>query len=353
MAEEVYDDLPWGKPILAPIGSDGFVRDFDVVKDSAQDVQAFFDKYGFVVMRNVLTAEEADVTVDEFWESRHKLGLRRDDPRTWADFWESQRFGRLGIMGLGPDLQSLRQLENRQNPRVHQAFAKVLKTEDLWMDHDRLGIMRPTKNLDFGQGTVKDVEAWRTVSNWLHLDCNPLLGKASIASFADTGLPIDFSKTIIIQGLLTLTDARVEDGGFHCVPGSHQFALDWSALSVNQTHASPSNMQVPPSDPLRQRIQQIPIRKGCLLCWTSLLMHGNHPNKSEAWRAVQYIRAMPTSGTPYRPFATHLNLYNSSFRPSTLGRKVFGLDLDIAEGITLTLPKRSKRNNAKASCTSK
>ena len=24
-------------------------------------------------MRNVLTAEEADVTVDEFWESRHKL----------------------------------------------------------------------------------------------------------------------------------------------------------------------------------------------------------------------------------------------------------------------------------------
>ena len=52
-------------------------------------------------------------------------------------------------------------------------------------------------------------------------------------------------------------------------------------------------------------------------------MHGNHPNKSEAWRAVQYIRAMPTSGTPYRPFATHLNLYNSSFRPSTLGRKVF------------------------------
>eukprot|EP00945_MAST-04E_sp_MAST-4E-sp1_P007184 g7184.t1 len=43
MEEKVYSK----KPILAPIESDGFVRDFDVVTDSAQDIQAFFDKYGF------------------------------------------------------------------------------------------------------------------------------------------------------------------------------------------------------------------------------------------------------------------------------------------------------------------
>ena len=132
-------------PLVAPIAKDGFVVDFDPEIDSVTDIKGFFDRYGFVVIRNVLTDEEADSTLEEFWKRGEDKGLSRENPNTWAEYFDRQRFGHLGIMGLGPDLESLRQLENRQNPRVAQAFSLILGTDDLWIDHDRLGVMRPTK----------------------------------------------------------------------------------------------------------------------------------------------------------------------------------------------------------------
>ena len=53
--------------------------------------------------------------------------------------------------------------------KVHKAFASVLGTDELIVDIDRLGIMRPTK-LKNGQ----DLESWKTMKRWVHLDCNPI-----------------------------------------------------------------------------------------------------------------------------------------------------------------------------------
>ena len=39
--------------------------------------KAFFDTYGIVVVRNVLSDEECDATVDEMWESVAPLGMDR------------------------------------------------------------------------------------------------------------------------------------------------------------------------------------------------------------------------------------------------------------------------------------
>jgi hypothetical protein len=316
--------------LKAPVGADGFVQDFDTRSDTNEAILGFFSTYGFVVFRNVLSVAESEATVSEFFATNAPNGLDRADPNTWADFFSSQRFSHLGIMGGRPDLLSLRQLENRQNQRVHEAYSTILGCDQLWVDHDRLGVMRPTKNIDFGGGqpTVDDVQEWRTVSNWLHLDCNPSsvahgVGKASIGGFSDDQSPIDFKETLIIQSLLTLTDARVEDGGFHCVPGSHKATLAWAA--ENQQHGSSSNMQVPEDDAMQGSVQEIPIRAGCLLAWSSMLLHGNHPNRSESWRAVQYIRAMKTAGTPYSPLAPNPEWYNPAFRPSELGRRLFGM----------------------------
>ena len=217
----------------------------------------------------------------------------------------------------------------------------------MWIDHDRLGVMRPTKRVNFSvagelktnfSGLREDIPEWRTVSNWLHLDVNPYSiagrggvggdsggpGMASIGGFRNDGTPIDFSKTRLCQSLITLTDAKIEDGGFHCVPGSHTFTLDWAAGS--SARSSACNMKVQPNDPMLSCIQQIPIRKGCLLVWNSLLLHGNHPNASERVRAVQYIRAMPTTGTPYSPLCPDrtCGLYHKDFQPTALGEKLFG-----------------------------
>jgi len=76
----------------------------------------FFEEYGFVVIRDVLTESECEATVDEMWtyiETRAFLGrkpktdtssanaailqapgfkpirIKRDDPSSWDDGWPS------------------------------------------------------------------------------------------------------------------------------------------------------------------------------------------------------------------------------------------------------------------------
>lgn len=180
--------------------------------------------------------------------------------------------------------------------------------------------MRPT----VGPGGV-DKDEWRTLGRWLHLDCNPCTGLASIGGFANDGSLIDFSTTLIIQGLLTLTDARVEDGGFHCVPGSHKFSQKWA--EAHQSCATRQSMKVPESDELHRHVQKVPIRRGCLLVWTSLLFHGNHPNRSDRFRAVQYIRQISPGLTPYGPLVADIEEYPPEARVAMtdLGKKLFGI----------------------------
>lgn len=45
----------------------GFTRSFTL--EQAEDLQQFFDEFGFVVIRDVLTPAECDGTVDAIWAS--------------------------------------------------------------------------------------------------------------------------------------------------------------------------------------------------------------------------------------------------------------------------------------------
>lgn len=79
-----------------PKDNDGFVQDFSV--DQVDEIQAFFEKYGFVVVRQVLTEKECNKSIDEIWEflQRRYKTIERDDPRTWNK-WPS--LAELGILG--------------------------------------------------------------------------------------------------------------------------------------------------------------------------------------------------------------------------------------------------------------
>jgi len=210
---------------------------------------------------------------------------------------------------------------------VHAGFAAVLGTPELYIDHDRLGMMRPTRGVVFADGQPRDVPEWETRSEWLHLDANPTghsptQGFASIGGFTDDGSPIDFGTTLIIQALIVLNDTRAEDGGFHVVPGSHKISTEWA--SFKSKFVTDNNIQCATDDPILSLVQEIPIRKGALLLWSSLTLHGNHPNRSDRFRACQYIRAMPTHGTPYSPLFPRREAYPAEFKVSPLGEKLFG-----------------------------
>ncbi len=170
----------------------------------------FFNQFGFVVIKDILSKEQINNTLQEFYELLQDGEFASDEELD--AFYSRQKFQKFGIIGNCPNINSISQLENRQNENVYKAFFNILQCEDLIVGHDRLGMMRPTiRQQKF------EKPQWRTKERWLHLDCYPLLGKASINDFflSDSITKINFEKTLIIQGLLTLTDAKELDGGFH------------------------------------------------------------------------------------------------------------------------------------------
>lgn len=261
---------------------------------------------------------------DEFFSSFDK-----NDDKSISEYLNRQdnRFARMGIIGINNNLQSLTQLSNRQNENVYKAFSTIYGGEKkLIVDHDRLGAMRPTMQRD---RSIK--KEWQTVSNWLHLDCNPLSGEISIGSLIPpqdrTHHDFDNEAPFLVQGLLALSDAKEQDGGFVCVPGSHRIAKEWTNLNS----LGDKRPQLRPSldDPLQKRIQCIPVRAGSLVVWNAFTMHANNPNRSKQWRLNQYIRMYPAKGTRFLPFATDPSDYPRYFIEklvTPLGRKLFGID---------------------------
>jgi hypothetical protein len=206
--------------------------------------------------------------------------------------------------------------------------------------------MRPTKNIFFPSiNKTEDRDEWKTVSEWLHLDMNPLTGRASTYGFEAVAEghfdksedPLEAQnkptnngmRTRKLQGILALVDCREEDGGFHAVPGFQHFIQTWTkqneqlCLEVNQ-NGDPTTVQIPEDDPIRQHIQRMPIRKGCLLVWDSRLPHGNFPNNSNGMRIVQYLHMAPVADEAIRPFPLSKDDIPSECHLTDLGKKLYG-----------------------------
>lgn len=45
----------------------------------------------------------------------------------------------MGLIGLVSDIDSIRQMENRQNPKVYKAYSRVLQKKELIVDIGRMG----------------------------------------------------------------------------------------------------------------------------------------------------------------------------------------------------------------------
>jgi hypothetical protein len=139
--------------------------------EEAEALVAFFDKFGFVVVRDVLTPQEAQATVNEIFgllevcslssshrthrtltahataratahDTTHTDGQEgtegrfdRHDVSTW-DQWPAEGMAKHG-MPSRPPLFTPQILRNRQNPRLVSPFALLFGSEDIMISHDR------------------------------------------------------------------------------------------------------------------------------------------------------------------------------------------------------------------------
>ncbi len=264
---------------------------------SAGEIE-FYDRNGYVVVRNAVPKENIDAVVDAIWEF---LEMDPDLPDTW--YPEPPRATSMTEM-----YHRQAMWDNRQAPRVHEAFADVIGSDRLWVSIDRVSMNPP----------VRAGEWERELG--LHWD-----------------MSLDRPLRAGVQGVLYLSDAEAGCGGFECVPGFHRRVDEW-------LNALPDG--VDPTDEIRrtQEGEAVPGRVGDLVVWTTLLPHGHGMNTGTTPRLAQYIAMSPANdaneaarshrvrgwrerltGLPQQEFGReHREGATAELTP--LGRKLLGLD---------------------------
>ncbi len=199
---------------LASPSSNGS-RSQETLQEQLRSISEFFETYGFVVIRNVLTREQIDRALNDIWnviEGKDPLddtvqvvrGLQqqkssstsnknvngsddgdggdhsefvapdRNNPLTWTPNHGYPAMENVGILGTKVALQRSA-MENRQNELVYTVFSHLLNGErQLLVSMDRFGVIRPTKQVLMADGvTRQDFPRYGTREKWMHWDMNP------------------------------------------------------------------------------------------------------------------------------------------------------------------------------------
>eukprot|EP01004_Peranema_trichophorum_P004530 NODE_3447_length_1349_cov_23.266721_g3009_i0.p1 GENE.NODE_3447_length_1349_cov_23.266721_g3009_i0~~NODE_3447_length_1349_cov_23.266721_g3009_i0.p1 ORF type:complete len:386 (+),score=81.51 NODE_3447_length_1349_cov_23.266721_g3009_i0:57-1160(+) len=361
-----YEDFIKG--CFLPKDEQGYVKSFSL--ENLDEMKDFFNRYGVVVVSNVLSQEECKSTVDEIWSWLEKdYSVERNNPKTYNN-WSWPHLTKFGILGSAPYLYP-QGCRNRQNPNFYKVMTKIFDDEALWTAIERIGMLRPTVGVKIkredGSEIIDEFPHWKSISEWLHMDMNPATGRATTFGFVPT-CETQTEKSDIenfhitnshnglsclkTQGFFALVDCPEEVGGFHCVPGFHQVIEKWTekykdhCLKSNST-MDPTTVQIPQEDTVTWScVQRVPVRAGSLVIWDSRLPHGNFPNNCDKFRIVQYVRMLKASDPAVRPriqagalkqeeFTTidQLGLgpispddMPSEFEYTELGRKLYGID---------------------------
>jgi hypothetical protein len=238
-----------------------------------ETIVSIFEKFGFIVIQDILSNLEVEFFLKDLWSNPNLLGrkgIQRDNPMTWENnVWPNDPNNK-GF--LPTDLTSQSSWDIRQHPKIYNIFSTILKETSLLCSLDRIGCMRPTKDILLNNGNRITRNDWKSDNNFFHWDQNPWKNP-------------NFEG---VQGLVTFTKHTPTSGGFHCVPGFHHYFSSWG--ENNRKHEQKGNLiNVPKEDLIRKYLTKICIEPGSLLIWDSRIPHGNFPNQDNTFRIVQYI----------------------------------------------------------------
>jgi len=187
---------------------------------------------------------------------------------------------------------------------------------------------------------LKNHEEWQTNPLWLHWDLNPWLWTLTTEGrdyvwdedfiqenngTANKGRPK-------LQGLLNFIDNREGDGGFSCIPGFNRILKEY-ALKTEKSEYAKQNCKeyvfvpVPENDAMQKQAQNITLRAGSLLIWSSELPHCNNPNFTNHFRIVEYVKMFEAQcqnpGIQNR--RSFMNKMVKGCEVTPLGSKILGL----------------------------
>ncbi len=217
----------------------------------------FWTYNGYVVIKNAVPKAQAQETANFLWEFEEK---DPNDAKTWYTAPRA-KMEMKELVGTGMvEVYNNQQLwNNRQAPRIYDAFVDIWGTEKLWVTIDRA-------NLNF------PIRLGYEYKGFIHWDYNPE------------------TKPQNVQGVLALADQLDENmGGFQCIPWLFRNYETWKLSQPKDR-----NPFQPDISGLEDKIVKVGLEAGDLLIFNSLQPHGIRPNLSEnKVRIAQYISMMP------------------------------------------------------------
>jgi ectoine hydroxylase-related dioxygenase (phytanoyl-CoA dioxygenase family) len=221
----------------------------------SEDDWKFWKHNGYIVIKNAVPKEMADRLARFLWEFEEK---DPGNPETWYTAPRAEmQMKELANTGMVEVYNHQYLWDNRQWPKVHQAFADIWGTEKLWVTIDRA-------NLNFPIRPGHEYKAF------IHWDYDPE------------------TKPVNVQGVLALADQEDENmGGFQCIPELFRTYDQWKL-----TQPADRNRFQP--DTTGFETEKVKLKAGDLLIFNSLQPHGIRANRSEnKVRMAQYISMMP------------------------------------------------------------
>ena len=209
---------------------------------------------GYVIVRQAVPADNVERLTEALFAFED---MDPADQTTWyKSDAPSQRLP--GHSGLVEIYNHQAMWDNRQTPRLYDAFVDVWDTTDLWVVIDFANVNPPNR------GT-------REFEGFVHWDVDT----------SRRPLPIS------CQGVLSLSAGDEEIGGFQCVPGIFEKLDGWLAQQ-------PADRDPMTPDLTGHEIVTPRVDPGDLIIFNSLLPHGVRPNRSaDRVRMAQYISMSP------------------------------------------------------------
>ena len=258
MANKAHEDIP-GNPSTATSSTQKLNDRSNGVplRVLSEEDWKYWIHNGYIVIKNAISKEQAKKTADFLWEFEEK---DPNDPETWyAPPRAEMKMKELTGTGMVEVYNHQLLWENRQTPKVYDAFVDIWGTEKLWVTIDRANLNFPIRP-DFEQ------------KGFIHWDYDPE------------------TKPQNVQGVLALADQTDENmGGFQCIPWLYRNYDSWKLTQPeDRDHFQPDISE------LGDKIVKVKMNAGDLLIFNSTEPHGIRPNKSkDKVRIAQYISMMP------------------------------------------------------------
>lgn len=240
----------------------------------------FWVENGYVVIKGVVPREQALRTAAFLWEFEEKAPTDAD---TWYTAPRSDmQMKELVGTGMVEVYNNQLQWDNRQMPRVYDAFVDIWGTEKLWVTIDRA-------NLNFPMRPGYEYKGF------IHWDYDPE------------------TRTQNVQGVLALADQTDENmGGFQCIPELYRTYDSWKL-----TQPEDRNRFQPDVAGLEDYIVKVKLEAGDLLIFNSTLPHGIRANHSGTKvRIAQYISMMPAEEDNDELRTWRINSWKNRIAPS-------------------------------------